>query len=184
MDGITPPKALRLSGDPAATPQKTLRLSGDPAATPQKALRLSGDPVKFAAFWPEGVKKTKQRCCVLSVLKEAETPLTAADIYGRIGRDAGSLSTVYRILEMFTQKGTVIRTSLLDSGAAVYELDRHDHRHYAVCLVCRRIFALKNCPMEVFTPDIRDAGFRVLGHKLELQGICGECFLTTRPKGR
>lgn len=134
------------------------------------------DAKKLPALWPEGVKKTRQRSCVLSVLKEADTPLTAADIYGRIGKDAGSLSTIYRILEMFTQKGMVIRTVLLDSGAAVYEMDRHDHRHYAVCMVCHKIVAVQNCPMEVFTPDIRDGNFHVMGHKLELQGICGECY--------
>lgn len=134
------------------------------------------DAKKPAVFWPEGVKKTKQRRCVLSVLKDAEMPLTAAELYGRMEKDAGSLSTIYRILEMFTQKGTVIRTNLLDSGAAVYELDRHDHKHYAVCLVCHKIIAVKNCPMEAFTPDVKEDNFHVLGHKLELQGICGECY--------
>lgn len=134
------------------------------------------DVKKPVVFWPEGVKKTKQRWRVLSALKEAKTPLTAAELYARMEMDAVSLSTVYRILEMFTQKGTVIRTALLDSGAAVYELDRHDHKHYAVCTVCHKIIPVKNCPMEAFTPDVKEENFHVLGHTLELQGICGECY--------
>jgi len=131
---------------------------------------------KGAAFWPEGMKKTKQRRCVLSVLKEADTPLTAAEIFSRTGGDAGSLSTVYRILELFTLKGLVVRTALLDNGAAVFELDRHEHKHYAVCMICHKIVPLKNCPMEVFEPDMNEDDFHVLGHKLELQGICAECY--------
>ena len=134
------------------------------------------DAKKIPALWPEGVKKTRQRRCVLSVLKQAEMPLTAAELYVRIGKDAGSLSTIYRILELFTQKGLLMKSVLLDNGAAVYELDRHDHRHYAVCMVCHKIIAVRNCPMEVFKPDMKEDDFHVLGHKLELQGICGECF--------
>jgi Fur family ferric uptake transcriptional regulator len=131
---------------------------------------------KAPDHWPEGMKRTKQRSCVFSVLKSADTPLSAADIYGKIGKDAGALSTVYRILELFTKEGLAMRTVLLDGGAAVYELDRHEHRHYAVCLKCHKIVALKNCPMETFTPDVKEDNFHVLGHTLELQGICGECY--------
>lgn len=131
---------------------------------------------KRPAAWPEGVKKTKQRRCVLSVLKNTDFPLTAADIYERIGKDAGSLSTVYRVLELFTKKGVVQKTVLLDGGTAVYELERPEHRHYAVCMVCHKMVAVKNCPMEVFTPDMKESNFHVLGHKLELTGICDECY--------
>lgn len=134
------------------------------------------DAKKLSVFWPEGVKKTRQRRCVLSVLKNTDTPLTAAELYGRTGKDAGSLSTIYRILELFTQKGLAVRTFILDSDAALYELDRHDHKHYAVCMVCHKIIAVKNCPMEAFTPDVKEDNFHVMGHKLELQGICGECY--------
>lgn len=146
------------------------------AALREPCTKSCGLPPQGLILWPEGVKKTRQRSCVLAVLKGADTPMTAADIYGRTGKDAGALSTIYRVLELFTQKGLVIRTVLLESGTAVYELDRHEHRHYAVCMVCHKIVALKNCPMEVFTPDVKEDNFRVLGHKLELQGICGECY--------
>jgi len=127
--------------------------------------------------WPAGIKKTRQRESVLAVLEQAEKPLSAMDICSQIEKNGESawLSTVYRILELFVKKGVVVRISVLNSEMAVYELNRFQHKHYAVCLSCRRIITMDNCPMEKFIPKIRDSDFHVLGHNLEIYGYCGNC---------
>ncbi|HBC93945.1 MAG TPA: transcriptional repressor [Pelotomaculum sp.] len=127
--------------------------------------------------WPAGIKKTRQRESVLLVLEHAEKPLSATDICSEIEKNGESawLSTVYRILELFVKKGVVVKISVLNSDTAVYELNRFQHKHYAVCLSCRKIVAMDNCPMERFIPKIQDADFHVLGHNLELYGYCGNC---------
>lgn len=127
--------------------------------------------------WPEGVKKTKQRMCVLSVLERADFPLSAAEIYRQLEEESspGWLSTVYRVLELFVQKGVVLKTTVLDGETAVYELNRNRHKHYAVCMNCHKMIELDACPLEQYISKLADGEFRVLGHKVEMYGYCREC---------
>jgi Fur family ferric uptake transcriptional regulator len=129
------------------------------------------------SLWPAGIKRTKQREAVLEVLARAETPLSAMDIFAQTekGETPLWLSTVYRILELFTEKGVVLKTSVLDGDMAYYELKRQEHHHYAVCVDCHKIVALNNCPMAEFKPKLADGGFRVLGHRVEMFGYCKDC---------
>lgn len=129
------------------------------------------------SLWPAGIKKTRQREAVLEVLERAEAPLSAMDIFERIEKRETPvwLSTVYRILELFTEKGVATKTTVLDGNMAYYERDRHAHRHYAVCVDCRKIVAVSNCPMAEFEPEISDGGFRVMGHRVEMYGYCRDC---------
>ncbi len=128
--------------------------------------------------WPSGVKKTKQRACVLALLEASESPLSAAELYlrARQGEDASvSLSTVYRILDHFVENGLAVKSAVTDGGTVLYAPNRQQHRHYAICVDCRRIVTLESCPMEALTPELSENGFHVLGHRVELYGYCGDC---------
>ncbi len=128
--------------------------------------------------WPSGLKRTKPRESVLSVLEKAEKPLSAMEICSRIEKNGESawLSTVYRILELFVQKGMAVKVTLMNNEIALYELNRFQHKHYAVCLGCHKIIPMDNCPMEKFIPKIKDNDFHVLGHNLEIYGYCKNCY--------
>lgn len=128
-------------------------------------------------LWPVGIKKTKQREGVLNILENTSSPLTANDLYNQLNSSTSPiwLSTVYRTLELFVEKGLVIKTSVLEGDMAYYELSRHGHRHYAVCVDCRKIVAINNCPMTEFKPKLSDEEFRVLGHHVEMYGYCRDC---------
>ena len=84
--------------------------------------------------WPAGIKKTRQRQGVLSVLEHAQAPLSATDICAKLESTGENpwLSTVYRVLELFVEKGVVLKTSVMNNEMAVYELNRYTHKHYAV----------------------------------------------------
>jgi Fur family ferric uptake transcriptional regulator len=127
--------------------------------------------------WPSGIKKTKQREAVLEILAHAAAPLSAQDIGMQLEKEEQAvwLSTVYRILEMFTEKGIAVRTSVPGSDMTYYELKSPTHRHYAVCVDCHKIVALDNCPMAEFEPQLSDGDFRVLGHRIEMYGYCKDC---------
>lgn len=128
--------------------------------------------------WPSGVKRTKQRESVLSILEDSQTPLSASDICSKMEKDYDEtiwMSTVYRILEVFMSKDLVIKTSVMNSDMALYELNRFHHKHYAVCTSCHKMIAMDHCPMEKFIPKIEDGNFHVLGHNLEIYGICKDC---------
>ena len=134
--------------------------------------------------WPEGIKWTKQRKDVFTVLRQAKKPMSANDIYQEIliegATDASNyaISTVYRSLTIFEEKGLVEKSMLMGSDTALYELTDGHHKHYAVCLSCHKLVPIKHCPFEHVAHDTvgnEEDDFVVTGHKLELYGYCKEC---------
>lgn len=127
--------------------------------------------------FPPGIKKTRQRERVYAVLEQTETPLSAQEIFLQARAEDASLwlSTVYRTLGFFSSKGLITKTTVMDGRQTLYALAPLQHRHYAVCLGCRKVVALENCPMEAFEPELAESGFHVLGHKVEMYGYCRDC---------
>ena len=129
--------------------------------------------------WPVGIKRTRQREDVFRVLTEAEEPLTAMEIFRRVianTQDSNyAISTIYRSLAVFEENHLVEKTTLMGEDMAVYEWNREQHKHYAICLNCRRKIPLSECPMHDLDICSDMDGFQITGHKLELYGYCKEC---------
>jgi Fur family ferric uptake transcriptional regulator len=127
--------------------------------------------------WPAGVKRTKQREAVLAVLESAGRPVSASDICSQTEKNGEAvwLSTVYRILELLVKKGMVAKINVMNSDMALYEMNRLQHKHYAICVSCRKIISMNNCPLETFIPKLEDEEFHVTGHNLEIYGYCKDC---------
>lgn len=144
----------------------------------EKALGMGNDGDGGLRF-PADIRKTKQREDIFRILAEAQEPMSAADIYcllcGGAGKEKYAVSTVYRVLGVFEEKGYVVRTSLAGSDMAYYEWCRGQHKHYAVCLKCHRLVPLKVCPLEHKGVHAGVEDFVITGHKLELYGYCKDC---------
>lgn len=127
--------------------------------------------------WPEGIKRTQQRESVLSILEGALEPLSVTEIYSKMEEEGKTvwMSTVYRALEVFVKNNIVIKTNMLNSEMVVYELNRFEHKHYAVCISCHKMISMDNCPMDKFIPQLKDEDFKVMGHNLEIFGYCKDC---------
>lgn len=130
-------------------------------------------------LYPKGIKWTKQRRDVYHVLLAADEPLSAVQIYNLIpvnNREEGyAVSTIYRILAAFEEKGFVEKSAFMGDGTVTYEWNKGGHTHYAVCLNCHKKIALRACPFEHLHLDTDMGDFMVTGHKLELYGYCKEC---------
>lgn len=132
--------------------------------------------------FPKDLKKTKQRVDVYYVLSKEGQPMTAIEIYDKISkRDGGcsyAISTIYRTLAAFEEKGYVEKSTMTGEDMAVFEWRKgDDHRHYAICLNCHKKVALEACPFKHMhiTRNTPEDDFTVTGHKLELYGYCKEC---------
>ncbi|HEX2938413.1 MAG TPA: Fur family transcriptional regulator [Ruminiclostridium sp.] len=127
----------------------------------------------------KGIKGTRQRLAVIGELYSSSAPLTADEIYIKIHDDGSenlSLSTVYRILDMFVKKEIVVKNGLLEGGKALYEIVSGMHRHNLICIKCHRMMSFGGCPLENFEKNLEDTtGFHISGHKMEIYGICPEC---------
>ena len=129
--------------------------------------------------YPQGLKWTKQRKSVYKVLLEASEPLNAIQIYNLAARDTGgeecAVSTIYRILAAFEEKGFVEKSVWMGDSTVVYTLNHGVHTHYAVCLECHKRIPLQNCPFAHMHLNPAAEDFTITGHKLELYGYCREC---------
>lgn len=122
----------------------------------------------------KGLKCTRQRMEILTVLKNTAAPVTAEILFSKLTNL--SLSTVYRTLDKFTEAGLVSKQILGIGNEMYYELTYMKHRHYAVCLSCHRVRYLDGCPVK----EIGMKDFTVTGHRLELFGYCRDCADTAK----
>lgn len=128
--------------------------------------------------FPPDMKKTRQREEIFRILAEAAEPISAVDIYNRLLKTMEganfAISTVYRALTAFEEKGYVTKSSLLGEDMSYYEWNQGQHKHYAVCLKCHKLIPLKSCPFEHAKIEPQE-DFAITGHKLELYGYCKGC---------
>lgn len=125
-----------------------------------------------------GIKSTAQRNLVLDLLHQINHPTSVEELHTQAKslNPSVNLSTIYRILELFHSKGIVIKNILSESKKALYELNTDTHKHYMVCIKCKNIFPLENCPCFLIEKAISEhSDFQILEHKLEILGYCSSC---------
>jgi Fur family ferric uptake transcriptional regulator len=93
-----------------------------------------------------------------------------------------SRSTVYRTLNLLEEAG-LIRKVARANDREVYEHDygypQHDH---LICKQCGQMIEFPNQAISDFLETIAaEHGFRMTGHRLEVDGICDNC---SRPPQR
>lgn len=130
-----------------------------------------------------GLKATRQRIAVMTLLTEAEVPLSLRTIRIQLEaqREAMDLSTIYRILESFEESGLIRRNVHLTPEEHTYEPVRQEHRHYLLCVRCKKMIVLDGCPIHDYEHQIEtETGFTIMRHQLELYGLCPECQKKTK----
>ncbi len=128
-------------------------------------------------FRKNNIKATKQREVVLDILMNASVPLTADEIYVKQmeGESNISLSTIYRILDVFVSKCLVQKSNISDNKA-IFEVIGMGHKHHLICLACGKIIALDHCPMGEYEKSLeKETQFEITSHKLAFFGYCPMC---------
>lgn len=120
-----------------------------------------------------GLRITPIRKAILRILQEAKKPISCEEIFTRLkGHD---LATVYRNVNMFSDKGIVMRTDL-GGERSCYELGiGHRHRHHVICTKCQTVTPLTMCGLDHHVKAVKDLGFTEVQHRLEFFGRCKRC---------
>lgn len=120
------------------------------------------------------LKKTKTRECVLKILENASSPISANDIYITLKNDNITLSSIYRTLNTFYKEKMVIRDNI--DGVALYTLLLDEHFHYLECKMCHKKIKLDYCPYHKANNQIKkQLNFVVDEHNVVLLGTCSDC---------
>ena len=123
------------------------------------------------------IKITAERKEIVSILQEAQLPLSPAMIYQRVSAilPKTNLTTVYRNLEMLESLGLAKRL-IVSRSSFSYELtsDR-GHHHHLVCKNCGKVQDLENISEEFVDEISRHIEFKIEDHNLEFFGFCSSC---------
>ena len=124
-----------------------------------------------------GFRITQARQAIVHVFSEETGCLTPPRVVELARRHCASvgLVTAYRTLDLLAQLGFVRRIHS-GNGCHGYAAVGNGHRHHLICRRCGRVVEFEGCDLsELLKRVVRDTGFSVEEHMLELAGECPEC---------
>ena len=131
----------------------------------------------------EGIRFTKRRKQVLSVMIEADVALSAYEIAERC--NAGSDSkmpamSVYRILDLFQEQNLIHKLDLANKYVCCAHIScshEHDSSQFLICGNCRHVeeISLSDEAVQALQTAASAAGFNAISPQLEIKGRCSRC---------
>jgi Fur family ferric uptake transcriptional regulator len=124
------------------------------------------------------LKVTTARQAVLEFFAGNDKPVDVSEllVYLKEREIDADKATVYRILEVFYEKGIIARMEF-GEGKFRYELAGADH-HHLICERCGAIEDISDCHIDTLEKEIKKKkGFIVKRHSLEFYGACRQCQL-------
>jgi Fur family ferric uptake transcriptional regulator len=121
----------------------------------------------------QGLRMTGQRRVIARVLSSAKDHPDVEEVYLRANEIDGriSLSTVYRTLKLFEEKGILERHDFGHKRGRYEEASRGHHDHL-IDVDSGRVIEFRNEAIEALQERIaRELGFKLVGHRLELYGV-------------
>lgn len=113
----------------------------------------------------------------MELLEKTETPIDVATItdYLKKNEIKADQATVFRIINMFTQKG-LTKQIQLNEGKFRYELTSKPDHHHLICQKCGTIEDISDCAVGDLEKDIeKKKNFKIVSHSLEFYGMCKDC---------
>jgi len=121
----------------------------------------------------QGLRMTGQRRVIARVLSSAKDHPDVEEVYRRANEIDSriSLSTVYRTLKLFAEKGILERHDF-GHGRGRYEAAAREHHDHLIDVETGRVIEFRNEAIEALQDRIaRELGFKLVGHRLELYGV-------------
>ena len=132
---------------------------------------------------PKFQRNTPQRTTILEELQKTTSHPSAVELYEQVRRRLPkiSLGTVYRNLELLAAMGKIQKLDLA-GGEARFDANLHPHSHVR-CVQCGRVDDVDGpLPTDWIEQTGQAAGYEVLGHRLEVVGLCPACQEAPQPR--
>ncbi len=121
----------------------------------------------------QGLRMTGQRRTIARVLSDADDHPNVEEVHARAHQldRRISLSTVYRTVRLFEQKGILARHAF-GEGPRRYEEARREHHDHLIDIEGGGVIEFRSEEIEKLQERIaRELGFKLVGHRLELYGV-------------
>jgi len=118
---------------------------------------------------------TKNRKAMLDILESVGVPISASDMFVKIGEDADQ-ATVYRTLHYLEEQGLAESFIIHCDSHGTQRYYTVSHHHWFHCEKCHRFTDLGNCKMDTLVREYEaDNGIIINSHTLYLTGVCAKC---------
>jgi len=135
-----------------------------------------------------GVRITRQRRAILSVIDVADHHLDAAQILRWARRIEPSVDrvTVYRTLGLLKKNGLIDELDLMHVTGEAHYYERHtsrDHLH-VTCVRCGKVQEFESSYLKMIREQVEsNCSFQIEVARLEIGGYCEACRTTKRASG-
>ena len=126
----------------------------------------------------ESQRNTKQKQMILTILKEADRPMSINEIYSQIVLQLPRIakSTIYRNVDSLLNQSLIDKYHFHDNEIFYrIKADQSEHKHFIICDDCKRIFDLPSCPIHAIEDAMEEEGFIMKDHQIMITGICKAC---------
>jgi Fur family ferric uptake transcriptional regulator len=125
-----------------------------------------------------GLRSTEQRRLVTEMFFASSEHLSIEDLLEKVRVEEPKIgyATVYRTLKLLKECGLAFERHFGD-GVSRYEVAWADEHHdHLICLECEKIIEFEDEGIEELQHKVAARkGFKLVRHKLELYGVCGDC---------
>ncbi|OGP52004.1 MAG: transcriptional repressor [Deltaproteobacteria bacterium RBG_13_43_22] len=122
------------------------------------------------------LRQTDARRIILEEIKDLTSHPTADEVYEIVRKRIPkvSLGTIYRNLEVLSENGQIQK---MEVGGTQKRFDGNTSNHYHLrCVACGRVIDLTAKPLKEIEKTVSKlTDHEILGHRLELIGICLSC---------
>lgn len=134
---------------------------------------LSGPAPLLEGLAQRWVRLTGPRRRLMQAIASQQGLFTAEEVH-RLVPEVGR-ATVFRTLKALVDTGLVCRV-VLEHGAPRYWVASRLHHHHLVCISCGLVRDFIRPEVESVVQHLATLGdFRVVGHRLEVYGLCLPC---------
>ncbi len=123
------------------------------------------------------LRATPARIALMHFLEKSDKPLDVESMISYLEkRDIQTdPATVFRIINLFSEKG-LVKSIQLNEGKFRYELAARPDHHHLVCAKCGDIEDISDCNINALEKEIeKKKKFKVASHSLEFFGVCKLC---------
>jgi Fur family transcriptional regulator, peroxide stress response regulator len=124
-----------------------------------------------------GHKITPQRLAIAKILAGSQGHPSVEHIHGRIKEDfpTMSLATVYRNIVLIKSLGEVLELGFPD-GSNRYDGNKPYPHPHVICIKCKKIVDPDLDSLDELKKEVAlETDFKILNHRLDFFGICGNC---------
>ena len=125
----------------------------------------------------QGHRVTPQRVAVLRILAESRGHPSVEQIYEQVRTNfpTTSLATIYKTVSLLKDMHEVLEINLQSQHHRYDGNKPYPHPHL-ICVRCGKIIDFERAhALDVLQESVREAGYELVAHRVELFGVCPQC---------